>query len=166
MDEYADFIASLAQAAEIEKQILDGSFAPMVNVLLPIPIELREILKSLNNTKAHNLLEFGIRYSLPVLTNNPLENSRLRDPVLVIREFLEMYISYTKLFELQPYVKTLTMVIEDISKNLSRELVKYDLKNTMVTIAVVKDRPLGKNIEIMVFGNYTDPETGEWMYYA
>lgn len=166
MDDYADFIASLAQAAEIEKQILDGSFAPMVTVLLPIPIELREILKNMNNTKAYNFIEFGLRYSLPILTNNPLENSRLRDPLLVIREFLEMYISYSKLFDLQPYIKTLTMVIEDLARNLTKELVKYDLKNTMVTIAIDKDKPLSKHVEIMVYGNYTDPETGEWIHYA
>lgn len=166
MDEYADFIASLSQAAEIEKQLLDGTFAPMVTVLLPAPIELREILNKIGNTKTSNFVEFGLRFSLPILETRPLERNKVADPILLIREYIEMYIAYNRLFELQTYVKTLTNIIESLTRRLSKELVKYDLKNTMVTLVISKDKPISKFIEVMIYGNYTDPETGEWTYYA
>lgn len=166
MDEYADFIASLSQAAEIEKQILDGTFAPMVTVLLPVPMELREILNKIGNTKTANFIEFGLRFSLPILETRPLEHNKVSNPTLLIRDYIEMYIAYNRLLELQTYVKTLTHIVESLTRRLSKELVKYDLKNTMVTLALNKDKPVSKFIEIMIFGNYTDPETGEWIHYA
>lgn len=166
MDEYADFIASLAQSAEIEKQILDGTFAPMVTVLLPVPMELREIINIIGNIKASNFVEFGLRFFLPILDTKPLKQNRVANPTSLIKEYIEMYLDYNKLVELQTYIKILTNVIESLSIRLSKELVKYDLKNTMVTLAVNKNNVMFKYIEVMIFGNYTDPETGEWIYYV
>lgn len=169
MGEYEDFIASLSQTAEIENHILKGDWSPSIAVAIPIPLELKELLRLLDSSEAYNLLEFGLRYALPIVTNNRDNKS------LIILEWLDMYIKYFKLYKIQPYINTLSNVMQYLARDLAKELHKYDLNSDMISIVIDKDKPIVnlldnnficRHLDVLVYNTHTDPETGEWAYYG
>lgn len=83
-----------------------------------------------------------------------------------IEHKLRFFIKYKNMGNaLDDYLHILVNTVGYFTNKIRYNIDKYGLSADLVALLVVRDRPLSKNVEIQVYNNYIDPETGEWVYY-
>lgn len=166
MDKIAsEYASELIMYSELDAGILDGKYLPSASIFIDLPYEFIELLNRLSSQEdAFDLIEYSVRHCMPVLKNAQLDQ---RNGVYMeIEHKLRFFIKYKNMGNaLDDYLHILVNTVGYFTNKIRYNIDKYGLSADLVALLVVRDRPLSKNVEIQVYNNYIDPETGEWVYY-
>lgn len=163
-EEYAEYIEEMGSYKALEDKILDGAINPLVNVVVDLPFELIELLDRLGNQDiAYDTIEYCLRHCIPVLENQSLVDKN--KVWMELENKLKFYLTYKKIYPVfENHLHILVYAIGFFSSRMKHIFVKYNVDKRYTMILVNRDKSISKNIEIYLYDNIYDPETGEWVY--